>query len=102
MKSNKILDLASKFELMTKKAKDKAQVRTRPNPTFQSTHPKVNDNRDHYPMDDIDQARNALARMCQHGEAPDWWDGSLEELRNAIRRKVRKEFKSVEVSDKCD
>lgn len=81
------------------KSMAEAKVRTKPNPVFDSTHPKVKDNKDHFPLGDADQARNALARANQYSSAPDWWDGSLKELVNAVARKVKKEYPSIDVSE---
>lgn len=66
---------------------------------FHHTHPKVKDDADHFPINDIDQARNALARVNQYSSAPDWYDGSLEELVNTVVREVGKKYESIDISE---
>jgi len=78
--------------------REASKAQHRPNPVFDANHPKVNDDKDHFPLGDANQARNALARANQYGSAPKWWNGTLEELKNAVARKVKKEFPSIEVS----
>jgi hypothetical protein len=84
----------------TKKGSSKAKSRTRPNPVFDSTSSKVKDNKDHFPLGNVAQARNALARVNQYDKVPDWYDGSLNELKDAVVRAVKKEYPSIEVSHK--
>jgi len=57
---------------------------------FPKSHPRVKDNKDHYPIPDLAHARNALARSNQ--AIGSWFDGSAEELRNIVRREVYKKF----------
>lgn len=102
-KAAEMLDAQGEYKMADEvdgviKSLAEAKSRTRPSPVFDSTHPKVKDNKDHFPLGDADQARNALARANQYSSAPDWWGGSLEELVNAVVRKVKKEFPSIDVS----
>jgi len=57
---------------------------------FPKTHPKVKDNKDHYPIPDLAHGSNALAR-CQQ-DVGDWFDGTADELRAAVKRAVYKKF----------
>jgi len=63
---------------------------------------KVNNksNKDHYPINNINQARNALARASQHKSVPGWYSGSLESLVKAIQRKVHAKYPSIETTNK--
>lgn len=97
---DKLVALAEQFE---KTAKDfekaaEAKARSRGKVALPAEHPKVNDNKDHYPTNNADQARNALARVSQHPSAPSWFKGSLSELQNIVRRFVKKHYPSIEVS----
>ena len=65
---------------------------------FPKDHPKVKDNKDHFPISDVNQARNALARVAQFDSVPSWYDGTLSELVKAVKNAVRKNFPSIEVS----
>ncbi|MHA1883075.1 MAG: hypothetical protein ACTSUO_08525 [Candidatus Thorarchaeota archaeon] len=65
---------------------------------FKSTHPKVKDGKDHFPINSINQARNALARVNQYDSAPSWYDGSLQSLVNAVVRKVHKKYPDIKIS----
>lgn len=91
-----IPDMSNLIAIPEMKTATKAQ--NRPNPVFDAKHPKVNDDKDHFPLGDADQARNALARANQYSAAPKWWNGTLQELKNAVARKVKSEFPSIEVS----
>ena len=62
------------------------------------SHPKVKDDKDHYPIKDADQARNALARVAQAEASPPWFDGTLKELQSIVRKAVAKEYPSIEVT----
>ena len=57
---------------------------------FPKSHPKVKDNKDHYPILDLAHGANALARSNQ--DVGSWFDGTAEELRNAVKRAVYKKF----------
>jgi len=85
-------------DLLLKEAA-KVRARSRPNPVFDSSHPKVNDNKDHFPLGSAAQARSALARANQFTEKPEWWEGSLKDLANAVARAVKKHYPSIEVSE---
>lgn len=76
----------------------KAALRNRPNPVFPSTHSKVTDDKDHFPLGNIKQARNALARAAQYSASPGWWGGSLDGLKKAVRSAVKRAYPSIEVS----
>jgi hypothetical protein len=84
------------------KANGKAKVRNRPAPIFDAKSPKVKDNKDHFPIDTIGRARNALARVEQFDEAPPWWKGSLSELKNAVKRAVKAKYPSIAIGGKKD
>lgn len=66
---------------------------------FQSTHPRIKDNKDHFPINSEAQARNALARVNQFEEAPPWYDGSLGSLVSSVVKAVKKKYKDIEVSE---
>ena len=76
----------------------KTKSRSRPKPIFESTHPKVLDNKDHFPIDTVERGRNALARVNQYDEAPPWWGGSLKSLVSIVVREVHKKYPDIEVS----
>lgn len=90
--------MTANFEKLAKKERVKA--RTRGDAVFQSTHPKVKDNKDHFPINNLNQARNALARASQYDTAPDWYDGSLTNLVETVQDAVKKKYPSIEVTEK--
>jgi len=73
-------------------AKKTVKQRARGTSVFQSTHPKVKDNKDHFPINDLAHGRNALARVMQYDSAPSWYDGTLGGLQSAVKRAVYKKF----------
>jgi len=75
-----------------------AAKRSRGDCVFQSTHSKVTDNADHFPINSENQARNALARANQYKSAPKWYKGSLDSLVKAVAKAVKKKYPDIEVS----
>ena len=66
---------------------------------FKAGSPKVNDDKDHFPINSADQARNALARVAQYKSAPKWYEGSLADVQKKVRSAVKKAYPSIEVSE---
>lgn len=84
------------------KEKDpKAKVRNRPNPVFDAKSKSVKDDKDHFPLGNAKQARNALARANQFSSVPKWYRGTLKGLKIAVARAVKKAYPSIEVSEKA-
>jgi hypothetical protein len=81
-----------------KKLDPKAKVRNKPNPVVPAERAK--DKKDHFPLSNINQARNALARVKQFDKAPPWWKGSLKSLQDAVARKVKSKYPSIDVGGK--
>ena len=111
--TDKLLALASQFEeissdalIISAKAKAKkldprAGVRTRGKVVFPAESSNVKDKKDHYPINDADQARNAWARAHQtNGKAPSWYKGSYSGFISAIRSKIKSAYPSIELSEK--
>lgn len=80
--------------------KDDAKVRNRGTVVFDAKSPSVKDNKDHFPINDEAQARNALARVNQYSSAPDWYKGDLKSLINAVYKKVKSKYPSIKVDPK--
>lgn len=93
-----------------KKLDPKAKVRNRGTVCVPASSAK--DKKDHFPINDADQARNALARVHQYDKVPPWYGGSLKSLQELVSRKVHSKYpaigkeksskkkSSLEVSDK--
>lgn len=82
----------------TAKAKDKkldpkAKVRNRGNVCVPAESAK--DKKDHFPINSIDQARNALARVHQYSSVPEWYSGSLKGLQALVSRKVHSKYPAI-------
>ena len=75
------------------------KARSRGTCVFPAEHPKVKDNKDHFPINSESQARNALARASQYSSAPEWYDGSLQRLVNAVARKVHSEYPGIKETE---
>jgi len=109
-KVEKLLVLAHNFEKLAsesfvseakkkekKKLDPKAKVRNRGTVCVPASSAK--DKKDHFPINDIDQARNALARVHQYSSAPSWYNGSLKGLQDLVSRKVHAKYPSIGKSD---
>ena len=86
----------NRIKLLEKIAGEK--VRARGTCCLPAEHSMVKDNKDHYPINDAAQARNALSRVSQHSGVPPWFRGTLSSLVNIVRRKVKAKYPSIEVS----
>lgn len=78
--------------------KKEAKVRTKPAAIFDAKHKNVTDNKDHFPIDTLARARNALARVNQFTVKPDWWKGSLKDLVSSVVSAVKKKYPSIEIT----
>jgi hypothetical protein len=81
-----------------KKLDPKAKVRNRGTVCVPAESAK--DKKDHFPINDEDQARNALARVHQYSSAPPWYSGSLKGLQDLVSRKVHSKYPSIGKSEK--
>lgn len=90
--------LATAKKKEKKKLDPKAKVRNRGTVCVPAESAK--DKKDHFPINDEDQARNALARVHQYSSAPSWYSGSLESLQNAVSRKVHSKYPGIGKSEK--
>ena len=99
--ANSLYNLYSLAEKYSEKSSknSKAKVRNRGKCVFPAEHPKVKDNKDHFELNTIGQARNALARASQYSSAPTWYKGSLTSLVESVRKAVHKEYPSIELSE---
>ena len=77
-----------------------AKIRNRGDVILPSTSKLVKDDADHYPINTIGQARNALARVNQYDSSPTWFDGTLKSLITKVTNAVQKKYPSIEVSKK--
>lgn len=81
-----------------KKLDPKAKVRNRGTVCVPAESAK--DKKDHFPINDEDQARNALSRVHQYSSAPPWYSGSLKGLQALVSRKVHSKYPSIGKSEK--
>lgn len=82
----------------SKKLDPKAKVRNRGSVCVPASSAK--DKKDHFPINNIDQARNALARVHQYSSVPEWYSGSLKGLQALVSRKVHSKYPSIGKEDK--
>jgi hypothetical protein len=75
-----------------------AGIRNRGDVVFPANSKKVKDKKDHFPINNPDQARNALSRVAQYSSVPSWYAGSLSELQAAVRGAVSRKYKGIKVT----
>jgi hypothetical protein len=101
-KPNKLLTLTAEYaefaeSSLTKLAKEvldpKAKVRNRGTVCVPAESAK--DKKDHFPINDEAQARNALAQVAKFNAVPAWYSGTLEGLKKAVRSKVHAKYPSI-------
>lgn len=105
LEAEKIDVLANTVDKMAgdkpKGEKGDAQERSRPNPVFDHTDPKVLDNADHFPINTKKRARAALSYANHYNQSPDWYDGSLDDLKKKVADAVKKAYPDIEVSEEA-
>lgn len=79
--------------------KGDAKERSRPNPVFDHTDPKVLDNADHFPLNTEKRARAALSYANHYKKSPEWYDGSLSELKKRVADAVKRAYPDIEVTE---
>lgn len=82
------------------KGKDKDKGKGKAKAVFPANHAKVKDKKEHFPLGSVSQARNALSQANKFKEVPSWFKGTLKELVSAVAKAVKKEFPSIDVSEK--
>jgi hypothetical protein len=80
-------------------AKELPHTNDRPAPIFPKESPKVKDDKDHFPIPDSAHGRNALARVNQYDSVPSWYDGSLQELKDAVVKTVDSKFPKIDIKE---
>jgi hypothetical protein len=92
-------ELKSALSLISQaKGKGKVKARNRGSVVFPASSSK--DNKDHFPINNENQARNALARASQYSSAPPWYSGSLQSLVSRVQSAVHSKYPSIKVSKK--
>lgn len=97
-------NVATKALVVTAKKKEKksldpkAKVRNRGTVCIPAESAK--DKKDHFPINDEGQARNALARVHQYSSVPEWYSGSLKGLQALVARKVKAKYPKIDVGGK--
>ena len=76
-----------------------AQKSDRGDVVFAADNPRVTDKKDHFPINDANQARDALARVAQFEDSPKWWAGDLRSLQATVRRVVKAKFRTINVTE---
>jgi len=76
----------------------KAKVRNRGDVIFPAGSKNVTDDKDHFPINSLAQARNALARANQFSKAPKWYKGTVASLVKKVASAVKRKYPSIDVS----
>lgn len=98
LKEAEDIDLVS--NTLERLAKELPAGKDRPAAIFPKEHPKVNDGKDHYPIPDKAHGKAALQRLSQFkNQKPEWWDGSVEDLKNVIVGAVKAKFPGMEIDE---
>jgi len=76
-----------------------AKIRNRGDVVFPANSKNVTDDKDHFPINSIVQARNALARANQFSKSPKWYKGTIVSLVKKVASAVKRKYPSIDVSD---
>lgn len=87
------------YQLASEGTVKKARKGESGNFIFGPDHPKVTDNKGHYPLTSEKQAHSALSYANRQTESPSWFSGTVQEFLNAVVRAVHKEYPSIEISE---
>jgi hypothetical protein len=85
-------------EAKKNKKDPKADIRNRGDVVFPAGSAKVKDDKDHFPINNAAQARNALARANQYSSSPAWYSGPLDELVKKVAGAVKRKYPTIKVS----
>jgi hypothetical protein len=91
--SSDLLETTAAKKKDKKKLDPKAKVRNRGTVCVPAEQAK--DKKDHFPINDEDQAQNALSRVHQYSAVPPWYRGSLKGLQDLVSRKVHSKYPSI-------
>ena len=88
-------ELSKRKEAAKDRKPDKAKRGT---VVFPSDSILVNDNKDHFPYNNVDQARSALSRVAQYQGLPGWYDGDkdLKSFKTHVRNTILNAFPSID------
>ena len=84
------------------KKNPKAALRNRGDVVFPAESKNVTDDKDHFPINSLAQARNALARANQFKASPKWYKGTLTSLVKKVANAVKKKYPSIDVTEKAE
>lgn len=84
---------------LNEKLDPNAKIRNRGDVVLSANSKFVKDHADHFPLNSIEQARNALARVKQYDSSPGWYEGDLESLIKKVRSAVERKYPSIEISE---
>src|ERR1019366_6094675 len=76
----------------------KADVRNMGDVCFPAN--KANDKKDHFPINSLTQARNALSQVAKYTKVPSWYNGSLKGLVETVKKKVHGKYPSIKSEKK--
>ena len=79
---------------------EKLAAESRGDCVFKANTGKNKSSKDRFPINDENQARNALARASQYSSAPEWYDGTLQSLVSAVARKVHSKYPGIKETEK--
>ena len=51
--------------------------------------------KDHFPINSLTQARNALSQVAKYTKVPSWYNGSLKGLVETVKKKVHGKYPSI-------
>lgn len=91
-----------KSDFVARVDEKKTKKATRGDAIFKDTDKSVLDNADHFPINSVSQARNALARVAQYKSTPKWYSGSLKTLRKKVIKAVKAKYPSIKVSESVE
>jgi len=89
---------SKEVNLLNEKKDPKAEIRNRGDVVFSAESKSVKDDKDHFPINNKAQARNALARCHQYSSSPSWYLGSLDSLIKRVTSAVHKKYPGIKIS----
>lgn len=93
------MDLIDKLLLLSDNF-EKLATKDRGDCVFPEDHPKNKSNKDHFTINNENQARNAISRANQYSSVPEWYNGSLQSLVSAVARKVKAKYPGIKETEK--
>lgn len=84
-----------KVEPKADEKKEEAKSQEKAEAVFAKDSSKVKDEKEHLSIKDVEKAKSVLARVEQFDKVPEWYSGTLEELKTEVKTTIEKQYPDI-------